>query len=83
MSGSAILKVNKMEITDDVVYSIVLLSTVPAGLLVKQISSPELKKAVCTIIGIAIAFLTIGGHILHPTFVTLSSILIIKLAGPR
>eukprot|EP00105_Crassostrea_gigas_P023407 XP_011443224.1 PREDICTED: lysophospholipid acyltransferase 7 [Crassostrea gigas] len=72
-----------MELTDDVVYSLILLLSVPVGSAVKLIPSPELKKAVCTIIGIVAAFLTIGGHILHPFFSSVASILAIKIVGPR
>ncbi|XP_034333714.2 lysophospholipid acyltransferase 7 [Magallana gigas] len=72
-----------MELTDDVVYSLILLLSVPVGSAVKLIPSPELKKAVCTIIGIVAAFLTIGGHILHPLFTSVASILAIKIVGPR
>lgn len=72
-----------MELTDDVVYSLILLLSVPVGSAVKLIPSPELKKVVCTIIGIVAAFLTIGGHILHPLFSSVASILAIKIVGPR
>ncbi|XP_061167600.1 lysophospholipid acyltransferase 7-like [Saccostrea echinata] len=72
-----------VEVTDDVVYSIILVFSVPVGLLVKQISSPETKKLACTLVGAVVALITIGRHSLHPVAVTVVNIFIIKVVGPR
>lgn len=72
-----------MEFTDDVVYSLILIFSVPLGLLVKPVSSPELKKVVCTVVGLVVALITIGGHIIHVVVVTIVSIVIIRVVGPR
>lgn len=68
---------------DDIIYISLLIFSIGFGHIVRKINHLELKKWICTIVGLLIAYLVSGLHILHPLITTLVGILLIKLGDKR
>lgn len=71
------------ELSDDVIYCIILVISLPIAHVVKLCNSSFSKKALCTVMGVSIVCITCGRHILHSIVTTLVSCILIKLGGPR
>ena len=69
--------------SDDALYTILLLVSVAAGPLVRFSPSPRLKRIVSSLLGVAIVIFACHWDALHPLIVTLINCLLILVLGPR
>ena len=72
-----------MTMSDDVLYTILLLVSVAAGPLVRFSPNPRLKRIVSSLLGVAIVIFACHWDALHPLIVTLINCLLILVLGPR
>ena len=77
-----LLPVSNME-TDDVIYLLLLVTTIAVGEFIRRLDSAQLKQTIATAIGIAIVFIVSGFHIFHCVVTAVINALIICFVSPR
>ncbi|XP_045601058.1 lysophospholipid acyltransferase 7 [Procambarus clarkii] len=63
--------------TDDIVYLSLLGASIGFGQIYRGLRSPEARKWIGTIVGLALTLAVSGWHIIHPLFLTATNILIL------
>ena len=69
--------------TDDVLYSIILLVSVASGPFIRFSHTPNVKRLVSTFLGVSIVVFACGWDALHPLIVTLINCVLVLVLGPR
>ena len=69
--------------TDDVLYSILLLVSVASGPFIRFSQTPNVKRLVSTFLGVTIVAFACGWDALHPLIVTLINCVLVLVLGPR
>ena len=69
--------------TEDLIYMILLFSSIPFGHLVKLAGNAALRKLLCFSGGIFICFALVGVGTIHSFLTILGNFLIIKIVGRR
>lgn len=63
---------------EDIIYLVVLISSIFVGYVFQQVRNPETKKWFSTILGVCICAVVCGFHIFHGVFLALIIGLVIK-----
>ncbi|XP_064617963.1 lysophospholipid acyltransferase 7-like [Liolophura sinensis] len=64
--------------TDDIVYILVLVTSIPLGLYIRQTKEAKVKQKLCSIVGFVLVLLTCRLHALHSLITTVVNCIIVK-----